>query len=115
MSALKTVRPPAMPGEYDLHGMIAAALAAAGLPCAHEYRLAPRCRVDFMCGNVAIEVKKGRPAPSILRKQLARYLASDEVSEIIVVMQKAVSLPKTIAGKRVHVVSLSMNWGIALP
>lgn len=115
ISAIKTVRPPAMPGEYDLHGMIAAALESAGVSCAHEYPLAPRCRIDFLCGRYGIEVKKGRPTPSMLRKQLSRYLASDEIDEIVVVMQKAVPLPETISGKKIHVLSLSMNWGIALP
>jgi hypothetical protein len=115
IAALETVRAPAMPGEYDLHGMIAAALEGAGIPCVHEYRLAPRCRIDFLCGNVGIEVKKGRPVPAQLRKQLSRYLASDEVSQVVVVMQRAVGMPETISGKRVHVVSLNMNWGIALP
>lgn len=115
IAALETVRAPAMPGEYDLHGMIARALEGAGVACVHEYRLAPRCRIDFLCGQVGIEVKKGRPAPAQLKRQLARYLASDEVREIVVVMQRAVHMPETISGKRVHVVSLNMNWGVALP
>lgn len=115
IAALETVRAPALPGEYDLHGMIAAALERAGIPCAHEYRLAPRCRIDFLCGDVGIEVKKGRPVPAQLRKQLSRYLESDELREVVVVMQRAVHMPETISGKRVHVVSLNMNWGIALP
>lgn len=115
ISALHTVRAPAMPGEYDLHGMIARALEDGGVAARHEYPLAPRCRIDFLCGNIGIEVKKGRPTPSLLRKQLARYMASDEISQIVVVMQKAVHLPATISGKKVHVVSLNMNWGIAIP
>lgn len=115
ISALETVRAPAMPGEYDLHGMIADALKNAGVDCAHEYRLAPRCRIDFLCGRVGVEVKKGRPASAQLRNQLARYMESDEIGEMIVVMQKAVRLPERIRGKRVHVVSLNMNWGVALP
>lgn len=113
--ALHNVRVPAQPGEYDIHAMIAEALAVSEVEFVHEYRLGPRCRVDFLCGDVAIEVKKGRPLPSALARQLARYLESDEVREMIVVLQKRVTLPETIRGKRVWVVSLNANWGLALP
>lgn len=115
IAALRHVRAPAMPGEYDIHAMVGAALETADIPCQHEYKLMPRCRVDFLCGSVGIEVKKGRPDRRALIAQLNRYLTSDDISEIIVVMQRAINLPDTINGKRVHVVSINMNWGIALP
>ena len=115
LAALENVRAPAMPGEYDLHAMIAEALREDGLEYVHERPLAPRCRIDFLVGDVGIEVKKGRPAPAQLRRQLARYAASEEISALIVVTQRAVSLPAAICGKRIYQVSLNMNWGIALP
>ena len=115
IAALGKVRAPAMPGEYDIHGMIAEALKEDGLDFVHERPLAPRCRIDFFCGGVGIEVKKGRPAPAQLRRQLARYAASEEISALIVVTQRAVSLPETICGKKLYQVSLNRNWGIALP
>lgn len=114
-AALCSVRVPAMPGEYDLHGMIAAALTEAGLEYVHEYKLAPRCRLDFMCSGIAIEVKKGRPKSAELMRQLARYMEHDEVREMVVVVQKRVWLPDTICGKRVRLVALNMLWGVALP
>ena len=98
-----------------MHGLIAAALSRAGISCAHEYRLAPRCRIDFLCGRVGIEVKKGRPLRGALEKQVGRYLKSEEVDCLIVVSQRAVSLPDAIEGKRVHVLSLNRLWGVALP
>ena len=113
--AISSVRVPARPGEYDIHGMIAAALEGEGLAFAHEYRLGPRKRVDFMCGSVAVEVKKGRPQRTQLVSQLARYMESPEVSALVVVMQRRVALPEMIHGKKVHVVSLNMLWGVALP
>ena len=115
IAALERVRVPAMPGEYDLHGMIGAALDEAGLEYGHEYRLAPRCRLDFMCAGVAIEVKKGRPNAADLVKQLSRYMEHAEVREMVVVVQKRVRLPETICGKRVRQVALNMLWGVALP
>lgn len=115
IAAVRTVRAPAMPGEYDIHGMIAAALAGAGLDFVHEYRLAPRCRLDFICAGIAIEVKKGRPQPAQLARQLTRYMESPLVREMVVVTQRRVPLPEYICGKRVHAVPLNMLWGVALP
>jgi len=104
-----------MPGEYDLHADISAALRCDGIEHIHEYKLAPRCRIDFLAGRIGIEIKKGRPSPSALRDQLTRYLRSDELDAIVVVMQQAVSLPPVIGGKPVELVSLNRLWGVALP
>ena len=114
-SALSSVRMPAMPGEYDIHGAISQALHAAGIEHIHEYRLLPRCRIDFLSGRIGIEVKKGRPSPQALRQQLNRYLASDALDAIIVVMQRAIELPSSIGGKPVILISLNRLWGVALP
>ena len=115
ISAIKNVRAPAMPGEYDIHAMISDALSAAEISHEHEYRLGPRCRLDFMCGNIAVEIKKGKPQRAELMKQLSRYMQSPEVEEMVVVVQKRVSLPETLCGKRLHMISLNMLWGVALP
>ena len=115
LSALSAVRMPAQPEEYDIHAQVAAALGAAGLPFEHEYRLGPRCRIDFRVGRVGIEVKKGRPASSDLTRQLRRYLASDELDAVIVVTQRGIALPGTLCGKPVHLISLNRLWGVALP
>ena len=112
-AALSGVRVPAEPGEYDIHAVIARALLAADIDCAHE--CAPRCRIDFLAGNIGIEVKKGRPTVGALKKQLARYLASDRIDGLLVVMQKGVALPDRIAGKPVQILSLNRQWGVALP
>jgi hypothetical protein len=115
LAALETVRAPAQPGEYDLHALVSAALLRAGIDAVHEYRLAPRCRIDFLCGTIGIEVKKGRPDRRALLAQLSRYLGHDALTGIIVVTQRAVALPPHIAGKCVHLVSLNRLWGVALP
>jgi len=113
--ALASVRMPARPEEYDIHAAVARALADAGLAFEHEVRLGPRCRIDFRVGRVGIEVKKGRPAPSALTRQLRRYLASDALDGVVVVVQRATALPSTIAGKPVCLISLNRLWGVALP
>ena len=115
INVLASVRVPAQPEEYDIHAAVAEALAGAGLAYAHEYRLGPRCRIDFAVGRVGIEVKKGRPATAQLVRQLRRYLESDMLEGIIVVTQRATVLPDTICGKPVRQVSLNRLWGVALP
>jgi len=115
INVLASVRVPAQPEEYDIHAAVAEALAGAGLAYAHEYRLGPRCRIDFAVGRVGIEVKKGRPATTQLVRQLRRYLESDVLDGIIVVSQRATALPDTICGKPVRQVSLNRLWGVALP
>ena len=114
-AALSAVRMPALPEEYDIHAAIARALDCAGLIHEHEYRLGPRRRIDFRVGRVGIEVKKGRPAPSALAKQLSRYLESDALDGVIVVTQRVTALPEDIGGKPVLLVSLNRLWGVALP
>lgn len=115
ISALKTIRIPAQPEETDIHRAIAAALAEAGIEFQHEYRLAPRKRIDFVCGSVGIEVKKSRPKSADLRSQLKRYLEDSFLTAAIVVLQRPCSLPESICGKNVYVVSLNRLWGVALP
>lgn len=115
MDALSSVCMPAQPEEYDIHARVAEALCAAGLEYEHEYRLGPRCRIDFAVGRVGIEVKKGRPASSALAVQLGRYLASDALDAVIVVTQRVTRLPERIGGKPVYLISLNRLWGVALP
>lgn len=115
LEALSSVRTPAQPEEYDIHAAIASALTEAGLCYEHEYKLGPRCRIDFRVGRVGIEVKKGRPAVAALTRQLRRYMASEALDALVVVTQRAVQLPGAIAGKPLYQVSLNRLWGVALP
>ena len=57
-AALGTLRVGAADSEERLHEQAAEAFARAGLEAAHEVRLAPRCRIDFMVGGVGVEIKK---------------------------------------------------------
>ena len=50
-----------------------------------------------------------------LLKQVERYLACDELKEIVVVTQKDTPLPARVLGKRVTCISLNRLWGVALP
>lgn len=114
LSALSCIRMGAQPEEYEIHAAVEQALQTAGVEYIHECRLAPRCRIDFLCGSVGIEVKKSRPAAAQLKAQIARYLESDMLSAVIVVLQKPCSLPASIHSKPVHIVALNRLWGVAL-
>ena len=112
--ALTALRAPLQQGEYDLHRLVMDALATAGIPYAHEVKLAPRCRIDLMCGRVGIEIKRGKPEPKRILQQLARYAACEGVDGLILVAERTVAVPRTMQGKPVRVICLNRLWGIAL-
>lgn len=72
-AALATLRVGAADSEEQLHRQAAEAFANAGLEAAHEVSLAPRCRIDFMVGDIGVEIKKKRPQRAPLVAQLTRY------------------------------------------
>ena len=112
--ALCALRVPLQQGEYDLHRLVMDALDAASLPWEHEVRLAPRCRIDLMCGSVGIEVKRGQVDKARILQQLTRYAACPQVQGLILVTEKTVPVPRAILGKPVRLLCLNRLWGIAL-
>jgi len=113
--ALGMIRCGAACTEEELHLQAAQVFADAGLDAAHEVRLGPRCRIDFMVGGVGVEIKKSRPDRAKLLEQLSRYAACDQVDALIVAAPRGVDLPREIGGKRVILVALERLWGISLP
>ena len=114
-AALGTLRVGAADSEKRLHEQAAEAFARAGLEAAHEVRLAPRCRIDFMVGGVGVEIKKKRPQRAPLIAQLTRYASCPQVERLVVLAPRGVDLPKSIGGKPVTMMSLERLWGIMLP
>ncbi|MBQ8556757.1 MAG: hypothetical protein IJ438_12930 [Clostridia bacterium] len=112
--ALSALRAPLQQGEYDLHRLVMDVLDHAHIPYTHEVPLAPRCRIDLMCGSVGVEIKRGKPEAARIRAQLSRYAACAQVSGLILVTEKTVAVPRTIGGKPVRVICLNRLWGIAL-
>ena len=113
-SALLEVRAPLQQGEYDLHRLVMDTLSRQGVPFAHEVSLAPRCRIDLMCGGVGVEIKRGRVERAKVLRQLTRYAACERVAGLILVTEKSLGMPREIGGKPVRVVCLNRLWGIAL-
>ncbi len=115
LTALAAIRAPQTQDEYDLHGLAADALQRADIDFRHEAPLAPRCRIDFLCGDVGIEIKRGRPDVNAVSRQLRRYADSGKLRAIILLSEKtAPGLPGFVAGIPVYPVSLQKLWGIAI-
>ncbi|MBQ2953069.1 MAG: hypothetical protein IJE07_05885 [Clostridia bacterium] len=113
-NALSALRAPLQQGEYDLHRLVMDALDAASIPWEHEVRLAPRCRIDLMCGSVGVEIKRGAVDKARVLQQLSRYAACPQVTALILVTEKTIPLPHAIGGKPVRLLCLNRLWGIAL-
>ena len=114
LSALSAIRAPQAQDEYDLHGLTADALQRADIPFLHEAPLAPRCRIDFLCGTVGIEIKRGKPDRIPVEKQLRRYAETGRLTALILLSEKTLpSLPGFVCGIPVYPVSLNRLWGVA--
>ena len=113
--ALSGLRIPLIVNEYQLHEHIAAALRDGGFVIQHEANLAPRCRIDFLVDGIGIEVKRGKPQKAALLRQCSRYLESDHLEALILVLDTSVSLPRELHGKPLITFGLNRLWGIALP
>lgn len=114
IEAISALRAPLQQGEYDLHRLVMDALDAAALPWEHEVKLAPRCRIDLMCGSVGIEIKRGKVEKARIIEQLRKYAECPQVQGLILVTEKTVPVPHTINGKPVLLICLNRLWGIAL-
>ena len=115
LEALRGMRPPFAMYEADIHAMVGACLMAHGLVYTHEARLGKGCRIDYLVGDVGVEIKKGKPVKAQLMRQLARYAACEEIGMLIVISWKTIALPESIAGKPVRLLSLAKLWGVSLP
>ena len=114
LTALSSIRSPRTEDEYDLHGLVAEALQNAGIDFRHEAPLAPRCRIDFLCESVGVEIKRGRPDKDAVEKQLRRYADTGKLTALILVSEKSLpALPGFLSGIPVYPVSLQKLWGVS--
>ena len=108
LTLLGSIRAP-LENEKQTQLEIANQLDAAGVEYIREFRLAPGEIVDFMIGDVAVEVKIKGSRAGILR-QLERYSAHAAVAQIILLTSRSILLPPTIGGKPACAISLSRAW-----
>lgn len=94
--------------EDSLQASIEEALKAAGLEAEREVRLPGKLgRIDLMSGTVGIEVKVDGAWSTVVR-QLIRYANAEQITELVLVTNRARHhhLPPVMNGKPVHLVSL---------
>lgn len=90
---------------------LAAVLHACAVPFAREVRLAAGDVVDFVAfDRIAVEVKRRRARPSLTLKQLLRYAAHPSIAAVVLVTNRSMGLPPSLAGKPAYYVSLGRAW-----
>ena len=114
LQALSRIRAPKTQDEYDLHGMVAQVLQETEIPFQHEASLAPRCRIDFLCGRVGVEIKRGKMDMKAVARQLNRYAATGKVDSLILVAEKTQGVPAYAEKIPVYPVSLNKLWGLSV-
>lgn len=97
--------------EKRTQAEIAQVLTDNGVEHEREKRLSAADIVDFFlpATGVAVEVKLRQSRTEILR-QLVRYAAHPEVTEILLVSGTAIRLPRDIGGKPARLLSLGQGW-----
>lgn len=114
INILEQIKVGFLPQETQIHSIIAESLVKNGIEFQHEYRLSSDSRIDFLSGNIGIEVKKSTIKDKNLLKQLKKYSESDKISKIILVTTKSVNIPSFINNKQIYIVNLYRNWSISL-
>ena len=101
-----------------LQNQIAVVLDQHGITFRREVSIASRCRVDFMLlDGVVLEVKCGLTKPNRTRvvEQLRRYAQFDEVSGILLIVDRNLNgIPNQISGKPCQVMPLHKQWGLTI-
>ena len=112
--ALSCIRIKRMMEEIDIQNEIELQFRKSHISYQREIKVAPRCRLDFLVGDIAVEIKKRRPARGKLVRQIERYASLPIIKGVVIVLEKNTSLPRTICDKPVKIFSLNMLWGVAI-
>jgi hypothetical protein len=93
--------------EVDLQEGIAQVLAQEGVEFDQEVALSPQDRIDFLIGDVGIEVKINGSLTSVMQ-QLHRYAKSDRITSLILVTGRIQlnRVPDRLNGKPLRVAAL---------
>lgn len=93
--------------EKRLQSDIASAFTNHGIPFSREVAVGAGDIVDFMVGGIALEVKiRGGGSAMNIYRQVERYCKSDQVEVLVLMTAKTMTLPESINGKPVYVLSL---------
>ncbi|AMX93707.1 MULTISPECIES: hypothetical protein [Mesorhizobium] len=95
--------------EKRLQAAISDEFTLADIPHEREVRLSPEDVIDFMCGEIGIEVKIKGGKRAIFH-QVERYAQHDSIKELILVSNVAMGFPPEINGKPVYFHNLAKAW-----
>lgn len=95
--------------EATLQGQIEKVFQDCGAQYQREVRLSSRDRIDFLIGEIGIEVKIKGQAKEIFR-QCQRYCGYDQIKAIILVTGRSMGFPETIDGKPCYYHNLGQSW-----
>lgn len=90
--------------EAEMQAALERSLSDSNVFFDREVRLGPRDRIDFIVGDIGVEMKTQGSLIAV-RHQLQRYAQSPRVREILLFTSKAklCQMPKTLSGKKIHV------------
>lgn len=114
IKVLKQVKIGFSVSEEQIHNAVMKEFNDNGIKFCHEYKLSEGSRIDFIVGDIGIEIKNHDININSLKKQLAKYAESDLISCLILVSAKSIKLPEYIGKKKIYTINLSRNWSIAL-
>lgn len=113
--SLNRLRIMTMSYEYDIYGEIVSVFDEDNIPYKREVKIGSRMRIDFLCGDIGIEVKKGKPDRKKTENQIVRYCGSGKIGSLILVIERSLfSHLSEVYGKPVRYVALNKLWGLSL-
>ena len=95
--------------EKQLQAALAVELERAGIAFEREVDLGGGDVIDFLCGDVGLELKIKGQRRAIYR-QCQRYCCHDRIGALILATSAAMGMPSVLEGKRVHVLSFGRAW-----
>lgn len=115
IKTLKKLRINGISEEYEIQDKVAEALKCNNISFKKEYKLGPKSRIDFLVvDGIGIEIKKSKPNRANVIRQLQRYANFNEITALILVIERSMDIPTFINSKPCFSIGLNKQWGIAL-
>lgn len=106
-----SLRPSFPISEGEIHTLLSECLDKNKISYIHEAKLGEKSRIDFLIGDIGIEIKKSRPNKTSLLKQLTKYSLSDKISCLILLCEQSIHLQDSINSKPLLSISLRKIMG----
>ncbi len=95
--------------EKHIQSQIEKFLISADIKHNREFVLSKGNIIDFMVGDIGIEVKLKCSKRHIFR-QCTRYMEHDAIKSLLLVSATFMGLPEEINGKPIYILSLTKSW-----